>query len=691
MRRFISPQFEALPAIVHLWLLRILVPLGAHHKFIGRDGFYSDGLAELLGLERFLKDESFHRQAVRNALASLHRQAEAQAADAVVPDAMRSNIERLAQLVGLSELDCRILEFIVLLHIEPLLEEASDWLGYLSSVKVFRILAGILNEPEPAIRFALRDGGVLARSGLVSLDGSTSTHLRGKLDLLSPCFADTICSSETDPVNLLRDTVQPSSVATLTLADFDHLREPLDILLPYMRHAVNSGRTGVNIFLHGVPGTGKSQLARVLAREFGCELFEVASEDNEGTAVRGDKRLRAFHAAQYFFSSRQALILFDEVEDVFNDGDGLFGVRSTAQTRKAWLNRMLERNPVPTLWVSNSLRGVDAAFMRRFDMVMEVPIPPQRQRERMIQAACHQLLSNGEVTRIAQLEQLAPAVIARAASVVEAIKGDLGQLKPAAAFELLVGNTLEAQGHPSLRSQRLHSLPDIYDPALIQSDADLAAVSLGLVEARAGRLCLYGPPGTGKTAYGRWLAGQMGVPLLIKRASDLIAPWVGESERNVASAFEEAERDGALLLIDEVDSFLQDRRNAMRSWEISLVNEMLTQMEAFSGVFIASTNLMSGLDQASLRRFDLKVKFDYLDADKTRILFCRYCQQFELTQPDAQLLARLKKLNRLTPGDFAALERQHRFRRIDSAATLLAALEAEQGLKEEVRPTIGFI
>ncbi len=508
---------------------------------------------------------------------------------------------------------------------------------------------------------------------------------------MSSCFADTICSSETDPVNLLRDTVQASTAATLALDDFEYLREPLNILVPYMRHAVTSGRTGVNIFLHGVPGTGKSQLARVLAREFGCELFEVASEDNEGTAVRGDKRLRAYHAAQYFFRSRQAMILFDEVEDVFNDGEGLSGVRSTAQTRKAWLNRMLEHNPVPTLWVSNSLRGIDAAFMRRFDMVMEVPIPPQRQRERMIQAACHQLLSNGEVARIAQLEDLAPAVIARAASVVEAIKGDLGQLKPAAAFELLVGNTLEAQGHPSLRSQRSHSLPDLYDPALIQADADLAAVSLGLIDAKAGRLCLYGPPGTGKTAYGRWLAGQMGVPLLVKRASDLIAPWVGESERNVASAFEEAERDGALLLIDEVDSFLQDRRNAMRSWEISLVNEMLTQMETFSGVFIASTNLMSGLDQASLRRFDLKVKFDYLDAEKTRTLFCRYCQQFELAPPDAPLLARLHKLNRLTPGDFAALQRQHRFRRIDSAATLLAGLEAEQGLKEEVRQSIGFI
>ena len=59
----------------------------------------------------------------------------------------------------------------------------------------------------------------------------------------------------------------------------------------------------------------------------------------------------------------------------------------------------------------------------------------------------------------------------------------------------------------------------------------------------------------------------------------------------------------AILLIDEVDSFLQDRRHAQRSWELSGVNEMLTQMESYQGVFIGSTNLMSSLDSAALRRF----------------------------------------------------------------------------------------
>ena len=88
--------------------------------------------------------------------------------------------------------------------------------------------------------------------------------------------------------------------------------------------------------------------------------------------------------------------------------------------------------------------------------------------------------------------------------------------------------------------------------------------------------------------------------------------WVGGSEKNIAKAFKDAVDDKALLLIDEVDSFLQNRQGASRSWEVTSVNEMLTQMEQFPGIFIASTNMMHGLDQAALRRFDLKVRFDYL-------------------------------------------------------------------------------
>lgn len=681
-----------LPPMVRLWLLRIVVPLGAHQEFVQRGGFSNDTLAELLGLGAWIDpdDDEFNPKAVRLALRKLHQDAEDQYRDADLPTCLNNNIARLARLVGLSDIDRRILAFTVILKSERLLDDTADLLGQLSSTKVSHMLAVLLDLPDAQVREALSTQGVLAQSGLVAVDRCGSGTLSGKLELLSDRFADHIVSSEADPIALLRDTVAISEPAQLALDEFAHLGDSLAVLRPYLRHALASGRKGVNIFVHGAPGTGKSQLAKALAADLGSELFEVASEDDDGDPINGERRLRAYRAAQSFFGQRRAMILFDEVEDVFDDGEVLFGRKSTAQSRKAWINRMLEANPVPTVWLSNS-GGLDAAFIRRFDMVFELPVPPRQHRARIIEAACAGLLDTGTVQDLAESEVLAPAVVTRAASVVRAIHEDLGAQGAAKAMTLLIGNTLEAQGHPPLERSVANRLPQTYDAAIVNADADLREIGGGLMRAGCGRLCLYGPPGTGKTAYGRWLAEHMGVPLHVKRASDLMSKWVGENEQNIARAFRQATQDGAVLLVDEVDSFLQDRRGAGSGWEVTLVNEMLTQMESFPGVFIASTNLIEGLDQAALRRFDLKVRFGYLKPAQAWLLLCRQCSVLAIAAPDADLQERLARLEKLTPGDFAAVARQHRFRPLGSPGGFVAALEVECAVKEGARSMLGFL
>lgn len=704
----ISPKPDS---IIHLWILRILMLLGGHREFIHSHGFNDDTLAETLGLKSWIdssecglaipsflqpqgsakSDSDFNGKRVLSDLRRIHQQVERKKAQVTIPACLQSNIDQLTGLVGLSQTDCRLLEFAVLINSERLLDESGDRLGHLSTVKLFHVLSVILELPESEVRKSLSAQGVLERSGLLSVDRHGFDSLRGKLKLLSSAFADLMLTSEAGPISLLRGTVSAVGPGRLLLTDYGHVQPSLEILLPYLRQSISDGRRGVNIFVHGAPGTGKSQLARAVAKELGCELFEVACEDVDGDPVDGEHRLRAFSAAQSFFAQRQALVVFDEVEDVFNDGNGFFGRKSTAQLRKAWINRTLEENPVPTLWLSNSISGLDPAFVRRFDMVFELPVPPKKQREEILQGSCGDLLDASSISRIAEAESLAPAVVAKASSVVRSIRNELAPHKVAFALERLISNTLEAQGHAPLVRYDPNRLPDIYDPAFIQANVNLTAVAAGLVSARAGRLCLYGPPGTGKTAYGRWLAQQIGVPLHIKRASDLMSKWVGDNEKNVAQAFRTAEAEGAMLLIDEVDSFLQDRRGAKQSWEVSLVNEMLTQMESFSGVFIASTNLMEGLDQAALRRFDLKVKFDFLRTEQAWELLCRHCTELELAAPQADVRARMACLDRLTPGDFAAVVRQHRFHPITSAALLVSALEAECAVKEGVTRAMGFL
>jgi hypothetical protein len=72
------------------------------------------------------------------------------------------------------------------------------------------------------------------------------------------------------------------------------------------------------------------------------------------------------------------------------------------------------------------------------------------------------------------------------------------------------------------------------------------------------------------------------------------------------------------LLLDEADSFLQDRRGAQRTYEVTEVNEMLQGMERYNGIFICTTNLLDRLDQAALRRFTFKIRFKPLAARNAR-------------------------------------------------------------------------
>lgn len=707
--------------VVKLWLLRILVPLGGHKKFVNRMMVENDDLCCAVGLGHWvdspdgpapkdpetdlfldIKESSdFPYSQFMAELRDAHRKAERQLGKMPLPGYLQTNIERLSGLVSLNELEGRLLGFAIVIHNERLLDDVADYLGHdLSSIKVCHVLSVLLGASVKEIRAALHSNGVLKRAGLVTLEKSGYGTLRAKLNLLSDTFADQMLLSEADPINLLRGTVDIASGGHLDLSDYGHIQADLNLMRPLLSRALKRSSPGVNIFIHGAPGTGKTQLARTIAADLQCDLFEIASEDEDGDPIHGERRLRAYRAAQTFFAKRKALIVFDEVEDIFGDRGGFSmfrTARSTAEQRKAWINRALEKNPVPTIWLSNS-DELDPAFIRRFDMVFELTIPPRGQRSRIIQETCADILDDEGVHHLAGMEKLAPAVVTRAASVVRSVRAEHAEdgeaLSPgqtAKLLEHLIDNTLRLQGHQGLKTRDTSQLSDVYDPAFINADTDLNAIVHGIRESGAARLCLYGPPGTGKTAYGRWLAERIERPLVIKRVSDLQSKFVGETERNIARAFHEADRDGAVLMIDEVDSFLQDRRHASASWQVTEVNEMLTQMEDFCGVFIASTNLMDGLDQASLRRFDVKARFDWLRPEQAQELLDRVCRRMGLPTPTANDMAELGRLGHLTPGDFAAVMRQHRFRPVDSAARWVQLLRAETGLKSGAKGSMGFI
>jgi SpoVK/Ycf46/Vps4 family AAA+-type ATPase len=122
-----------------------------------------------------------------------------------------------------------------------------------------------------------------------------------------------------------------------------------------------------------------------------------------------------------------------------------------------------------------------------------------------------------------------------------------------------------------------------------------------------GGLLLYGPPGCGKTFLARAVAGEMGAAFVSLSIVDVLAMWVGSSERNLHDLFEAARSHApCVLFLDEIDALGHKRSQLHSSALRTLVNQLLTELDGVGGgnegVFVlAATNAPWDID-AALRR-----------------------------------------------------------------------------------------
>lgn len=194
-------------------------------------------------------------------------------------------------------------------------------------------------------------------------------------------------------------------------------------------------------------------------------------------------------------------------------------------------------------------------------------------------------------------------------------------------------------------------------------------------------LLFYGLSGTGKTEYARYIAEKLGKKILLKRASDILSRYVGDTEKNIANAFAQAAATDQILLFDECDSFFSSRENARYEWERNQVNEILTQMEEYPGILICTTNLKQILDSATKRRFDIICEFKPLEKQGIVTLLKKYFCAYKFT--DAQI-SRIESYGTITPGDFGAVQRSVRFMAQKDISTdyIISELAARQESKD---------
>lgn len=491
-------------------------------------------------------------------------------------------------------------------------------------------------------------------------------------------FRQRFLVEQTEITELLGMTLEEASESNLSVNDFEYLNPKLSQALTYLDSAIKAHKKGVNILLYGSPGTGKTELSKVIASTINANLFESPVVDQQNETMIGDRRVRLMRCLAVLKQDKNGILLVDEAQDIFQNFD-IFNFHQESPN-KGFINKLLETNENPVIWITNSIEQMDQAYLRRFDICLEVEVPPKKVREKIIQQKAKGLSEN-LTTALSERADIAPAVIEQSANFAKEVSEKQGSDMEKVFVEHL-NSTLSMMHKPAFVQNKYSITTDLYDPSLSTADADLLEMVDGIKEAEAARLCLYGVPGTGKTAWAQHLGKCLNRPVLVKRCSDLLDCFLGSSEKRIAAAFAEAKRNNAILVLDEADSFLQKRSGTHYSWEVTQVNEMLTQIEHFDGIFVATTNNLDQMDEACLRRFDIKVKFDYLKADKAEKLFVNYCEKL---CPDKTISEDLKnqvrKMAYLAPGDFATVANQSRFRRIDTPEVLLQRLENECEVK----------
>ncbi|MBF7060220.1 AAA family ATPase [Campylobacter volucris] len=574
----------------------------------------------------------------------------------VYPHFLKKNLNYLKKYLNFTQIECDVFVFFHYANkgCFPLHQGYSNNLAR-------KIIEKIFNHPIKDINKALGDNSILYKLDILSFYDSDAFGV--DVNNLENIFIQDISKSM-----LFKEFAYFLPKARLKLNDFDYIQEKVNDIITLLKYKQKG-----NIFIYGKVGVGKNELSALIAKELNREILCVKAKISQ----KNSNRISNFYALQKIVNPKKQMILFDECEDSFC-------YNSLAE--KIRINKILDENKAICIFLSNS-NDMDEAYLRRFDVILELESMPKEKKIQNIQNLFDkQRLKIDEtiIESIASHPELSQGVILKCAQNARIFKNKSQEI-----FLRLINENLKAR---SLKPISIEKTSKKYDLNLIESDLNLKELIKNIDKNSSLRILSYGIAGSGKSEFAKEMAKSLNKTLHSYKLSDILDPYVGNNEKNIARIFKQASNDNAILQLDEIDALISDRENASKNWERSLVNEMLIQMENFEGIFIASTNHLKSLDQASIRRFDLKVEFKALKQEKLLKAFEFFAKELKLNYDKKQIANKLLKLQNICLGDFALILRQDKIFKIKNIDEFLEKLEKESKLKsDDEKINMGFL
>ena len=529
---------------------------------------------------------------------------------------------RIARLLHLTSTQCDLLAVLLACETDPGAARLMSYLGGnqsqfavtidLALEAVYRARTPSQLEASALIHADLAASGPLRRLRMVLLDGTDNRVALAQGIRLQPRMVDHLVQGGGfDP--------ELSAVAAL----YPPERPAGECAAADLAAAVAAFRAGDRLLIvEGAPRSGRELLLRFAAAELGRPLLSVSTR-----GLSADRLVAAFREA----TIQSAVLALRDVDDLV-DGD--------AQLR---LRECLTVFP-DSVALCGTARVAPAYVGLRPITSINVRVPAHGDRQRLWSAHLGEdtALTPEDLRQIAGLYNLGVAGIVAAGAAARdaaAFAGQrVGRDHVALAVRQLFDSDLSTVAHRMEVSQTwddvvlpeelTESIRSLVDRIELRGDvlgdwgfARKLGKGLGLAALFSGE------PGTGKSMVAGLIARSLGLDLYVVDLSRITSKWLGETEKNLARAFDAAEAGHVLLLFDEADSVLGKRSSDMRGANDRHANLetnfILARLEQFQGIAIFTTNLASAIDPAITRRMTTHLKFPFPDVETRAQLWQR--------------------------------------------------------------------